>query len=247
MAHDNSISGSFGKKRIYYQYLESQTVTDIVVVFCHGVFSNSYNNQKYQRLAEEIVSASLGNVLLFESSRTTQSWEKGDSWEEYRNSFTGKTFEDERLDLFKIVDFIDTQTHGKKKFVLIGSSLGGTLASFLLPLYKEKILGVVLLGSGITTKSPEQPILSTYPAKKIVLENYRHFMGFVTLVQGTLDTVVPRKEAQRIVTQKSPSPRRDLIILQGVDHTFSTINRKPEPEKIHTLLFDILKTFLSRI
>lgn len=245
MNNNQWIPGTFGQKKIYYDYLESTTPSNIVIVFFHGVYSSTYNHPMYKYFAKAIVKKGLANVALYETSRKIQSWEKPDEWQMYVDSFTGKTFEDELEDVKTIIKYIDDMKKKDTHFFFIGSSLGGTLLSYLLPKYKNRVKSVVLLGSGITTNGKEQPILSTYPSSHEILDNYKMHSGNITLIQGTNDETVPTKPARRIISQDSQALIKKLIILNGVDHRFTTIFGENRAEEIKKTLLSIIEYELS--
>lgn len=250
MAKLNYLKGTFGKKIIYCKFMRCKN-SDNYFIFLHGSYGSSFKD-KYTFIAKKIVKSGLGNVFLYETSRNIYTFEDNEivnDFEKYRKTFEGKTFEDELSDVKTAVKYVvDTLAVKKEaKIHLIGSSLGGTLSSYLIKPYKKYIKTIILLGSGITTKGKNQPILKTYPPKEKILENFRSFSGNLILFQGTNDTVVPSNEARRIITDSKNAKTRKLIVLKGVDHTFKFINGKNKEKALLEYIFNIIYSSQSAV
>lgn len=217
-------SGSFGRKKIFYKFIGKKFSSKIRFFFLHGVFSTTLKD-KYFNLAKEIERNKMGSIFLYETSRKIYSWESNLKFEKYEQTFKGKTFEDEKKDVKKVFDyFLKITSIKEKNIVLIGFSLGGTLASFLLPEYGQLIRSIFLFGSGISTKRKELPILSSYPLKEKVIDNFKNFNGSIYLVQGDEDNVVPKEEARKILKVKNNSLIKKMVILKNVDHRFYLVS-----------------------
>jgi len=234
--------GSFGKKIIYYRFKKLKDSNNYFF-FLHGVYSTCLK-QKYFRLADRIITNNLGSAFLFESSRKVYSFESKLTFQQYLKTFQGKTFNDELQDVLNIFGYFFKNIIKNKKYariILIGFSLGGTLGSFLLAKYADYIKGIILFGSGITTKGINRPITGSYPNKNILLTNFKTFKGGITLVQGSRDNVVPVLQARKIISESHGAWLRNLIILKGVDHTFSKVNGRDAEDKLRDTVFNIIK------
>lgn len=220
-------SGSFGNKKIFYQFINRKLSNKLRFFFLHGVFSTTLKD-KYKKLAKHIVKNNLGSVFLYETSRTLNTWENKLSFKQYEKSFIGKTFIDEKQDIENIFKhFLKLSLSDKKRnIILVGFSLGGTLASFLLPKYNDLIKDLYLFGSGISTKRKELPILSTYPSKRAILNNFKNYTGSIYLIQGERDNVVPTEEAKQIIKIAKNCLYKKIVILKDVDHQFYLIKNK---------------------
>lgn len=215
--------GTFGKKKIFYELIGKQYSSKRRFFFLHGAFTTTLKD-KYINLAKDITKQKMGSVFLYETSRKIYSWEYCLEFEKYERTFEGKTFEEEKKDVenaFK--HFLKITAIKNKNIVLIGFSLGGTLASFLLPKYKNLIQSIYLFGSSISTKRKKLPILSSYPKKQSILNNFKNFSGNIYLIQGEKDDVVPITEAKKILVVAKKSILKKNIILKDVDHRFNLI------------------------
>lgn len=242
-----TIPGSFRRKGIYCQFIPSKKETNIFYVFFHGAFSSSLK-EKYIHIAKMLTNNSIGNVFLYETSRAIPTFDTKASllsFEEYRNSFEGKTFEDELADVKSALEFFkNTYLLEVKnpKVCFVGFSLGGTLSSFLIQEYQYYLTNIFLFGSGITTRGHNQPITNTYPDKQAILNNFIPFKGNITLVQGTNDTIVPQEEARQIIYQTKNAFSRSLIFLKDVDHTFTYIGSNKKESILAKKIFQIIET-----
>lgn len=238
--------GSFGKKLIYYSF-KKQRGSSNYFFFLHGVYSTCLK-QKYFYLADKISNKKLGNVFLFESSRKVYTFETKLDFKQYVKTFEGKTFNDELQDVLNIFEYFYGNFVKNKKtarIFLIGFSLGGTLASYLLPIYGDRVKGVVLFGSGVTTKGINKPITKTYPSKNSLLSNFKTFEGILTLVQGSNDIIVPLIEAREIIDYSDKAFIRSLIILKGVDHRFVNINDTKRENYLIKMIINIIKNSIN--
>lgn len=234
--------GTFGKKLLYWQLLPAQKDTSVYFVFFHGTYGTSFK-RKYQLLAEKITNANLGNVFLFETSRHVYTFEDAYtqySREAYEETFAGKTFQDELADVKAIFTHLTTLAPQNATYHFIGSSLGGTLCSFLSN--DEHVASLLLLGSGVSTKRPHAPVLKGYPPKQTILDNFDKFKGKLSLIQGTLDTVVPLQEAREIILTPTHPIRKELTIIKGLDHSFGLMDGKKDDTLLTQIVFPKLET-----
>lgn len=216
-------SGYFGRKKIFYKFIGKNFSLKKRFFFLHGVFSTTLKD-KYFSLAEEIEKNKIGSVFLYETSRKIYSWESNLEFEKYEQTFKGKTFEDEKKDVEKAFKyFLKITSINDKNIVLVGFSLGGTLASFLLPKYGRLIRSLFLFGSGISTKRKELPVLSSYPPKDKILSNFKNFNGSIYLIQGEKDNVVPKEEGREILKVENNSFIKKNVILKNIDHQFFSV------------------------
>ncbi|MEI7990193.1 MAG: hypothetical protein WCI88_14250 [Chloroflexota bacterium] len=237
-------TGSFGQKKIYYQYDECPG-TKICYIFFHGSFGSGFE-PKHQYLSDALVGGRFGSVLRYETSRQVYKFHENiDDFEKYKETFRGKSFADELFDVKEVIKRIldlenskNTETH----LIFIGFSLGGTLASFLINDYREYLKKIILFGSGITTLAAGDPILESYPSSDVILGNYKGYSGSLVLVQGSEDTAVPQEAARRVIFESSDARRRELVIMKGINHRFRTINGKLAELELNRELLTIIKS-----
>ena len=231
-----SIPGVFGEKKQKVVFYQNKNFSK-AFFFIHGLYS-SCSQDKYFLLTKGLVKNDF-NVFLFDRSR-----KKGykDNFDIQTKSFffKGKSFNEEINDVKIAFKFFLSFLPKKKEITIVGFSLGGTLASFLIKEYKNHVKNIFLFGSGISTKNKNRPITDTYPRKEDILKNFSMFKGKIILVQGTKDNVVPIEEAREVITNKeSLAFIRKLIILKDVDHQFKYINDR-KSKKINKIILDIL-------
>lgn len=231
------ISGYFGKKFLYFKFFKDKSLINNFF-FAHGVFSSTLK-ERYLNLADLINKKKIGNVFLFESSRSIYTFESKINYDKYiENSFKGKSFYDEMSDFEVMFDeFKKKLSLQKSRIHIVGFSLGGTISTFLIKKYGNLIDNIFFFGSAVHTKRRYLPILSSYPEAKRLLANLSLFKGGVYMVQGTADDLVPQEDGLKILEASKDAKIRQHIILKGVDHRFRLIDGKPDEQKlIHTIL-----------
>lgn len=239
-----TIPGSAGKKKIYYKFLRFEPESTHFFIFFHGSFSSSYFGEKNDIIARKIIENGLGNVLLYETSRQVYSFETKLPFEEYKKAFGPKTYREELEDVKSIFSFFNqtmVKDRSRSRFHFVGSSLGGTQCSYLLPEYGHMVSDVFLLGSGITTKT-KGSTYPGYPAKEEILKNYHDYSGAVYLVQGSEDTVVSKEEAMELLDHAGKSRVKMNIIMEGVDHSFRKLNGQPAIPQVADMIYSVLET-----
>lgn len=237
------IEGVFGKKRNYYKILTPRKKSNLYFILFHGSFSSSYNSEKDGIIAKHIIKENLGNVILYETSRQTYTFESKLPFEEYKDIFGPKTFQQELEDVKILFNFFWKTVFKKNKdfqLIFVGFSLGGTLSSYFLPTYGYKVKKVFLFNSGVTTKV-RGSTYGHYPDKGEILKNFITYKGEITLVQGRGDTVVPQDEATEILEMSKETTSTELIRLKGIDHSFRKIDGKSAIPQIARKVFEIIR------
>lgn len=240
-------NGAFGKKELKYAFFNLHQNTTYILA--HGLYGSSYSDLRYQELVEKITKHQLGNVFTYETSRLIDfSQKKNLDYNYYQRAFLGKTFNDELSDVKKLFKYLVNNLLEKtqQQLVVVAFSLGGTLTSFLLKQYKNKIKQIFLFGSGITTKGFTKPITSTYPDAKIILNNFQNYPGEIYLIQGSQDVVVPLKPARKMITESGQASVRNLTIFKNIDHSFRYLNGKLAIKSINQLIFDYLQKHTNK-
>lgn len=238
------IEGVFGKKRNYYKILAPKKKNKRYFILFHGSFSSSYNSEKDEIIAKHIIKENLGNVILYETSRQTYTFESTLPFEKYKNIIGPKTYQQELEDVKILFNFFwETiiKQNKESQLIFIGFSLGGTLSSYFLPRYGHKIKKVFLFNSGVTTKV-KRSTYSHYPNKKEILTNFITYKGEIILVQGRGDSVVPQDEATEILDIAKETSSTELIRLKGIDHSFRKIDGKPAIPQIARKIFEIIRS-----
>jgi esterase/lipase len=230
------ISGVFGEKKQKINFYLTES-SNKVFFFIHGLYGSCFKD-KYFLLAKKLVNHHF-NVFLFDRSRRKGYNDKLD-YKIKSSFFKEKSFKDEINDTKLAFKFLLSFLSKNKEINIVGFSLGGTLASFLIKDYQKYIKNIFLFGSGITTKDKKRPIVNSYPKKETVLKNFSMFKGKIILVQGTDDNVVSLEESREIITNENNSSLiRKLIILKDVDHQFKYLKGR-ENKKIAETILDIL-------
>ena len=176
------IEGVFWQKEKLLQNSYPKEKKQSLLYSFHGSYSSSYNSEKDEIIAKLIINENLGNVILYETSRQIYTFESSLPFEEYKNVFGPKTFQQELQDVKTLFQFFRKTFIKGNNLIFVGFSLGGTLSSyFYQPM--ENILKVFLFNSGITTKI-KGSTYSHYPNKEEILENFASYSGEIVLVQG---------------------------------------------------------------
>ena len=237
----NLSSGTFGTKELKFTFFNLNKKTTYIMA--HGLYGSSYSDERYQDLAQKIIKSKLGNVFTYETSRLIDFSKRSNfNYSHYQKAFLGKTFNDELIDVKKLFKYLvnDLLKKTQQQLVIVAFSLGGTISSFLLKQYINKIKQIFLFGSGISTKAIDKPITSTYPSWKTVLDNFRSYTDEIYLIQGTNDIVVPLEPARKIITETKQASKRTLTIIKDIDHSFRYYKNKESVSMINNKIVDYL-------
>jgi predicted esterase len=191
-----------------------------LILFFHGLFGTTIGScadGQIKNSFEYFKSNKLASVAMYQTSRHTERSKDVEFIEWAKESFEGKSFNDELSDVARALEQI-LQSAKYTRLLFVGFSLGGTLSTFFLEKYKPD--GVLMFGSSCMTNSHNVPIGSTYPKKEIILKNLENYPGILKIYQGTDDTVVPKEGALEMIKMAKNSSRRDFVILHKVDHRF---------------------------
>lgn len=240
-SYKGKLIGSFGKKIIKYNWSTPDRIANNSIFLFHGAFSSGINSSKIDYLVKEFVKNGF-NTLSYETSRMF-AYPPKTKWPDYVASFEGKGFNDELEDVRRVITFALADKCSRGKIDFVGFSLGGTISSYFIRKVGKRLNSVQLFGSGVTTKGIDQPILSTYPESKEVLNNFHDYPGKLLLVQGSNDQVVPIKKAREIILQSKKAKIAELHLLKGVDHTFKYINDREESSKMNNYLASTIISF----
>lgn len=195
-----------------------------LVVFFHGMFGTTLGPHAEGQLINSmnfLVEKNLASVYVYQTSRSIERDKKQDFKKWALLAFEGKSFKEELDDVSRALNqLINIELYDKTIFV--GFSLGGTISTYFLEKYNPKT--VLMFGSSCMTKSKDMPIGSSYPEKNQILNNLESYSGVVKIYQGTDDEVVPKEGAHEMWQAAKNAKRKELIVLQGVDHRFMHYN-----------------------
>lgn len=203
----------------------SKKKTSNVLVNIHGVYGLSGDvGSKSRRLAELVSKKGLAHVVLVSSSRNWKVFKDG-NWDKMKEAFVGKTFEQELQDVKDTLNLLIDQCESlfdvkenKLKFLLLGNSLGGTIATCLSD-YFDYIPKIIVAGSGTRT------VFDSNITEAEILKSASKFKGKFLLLQGSKDETVPLKAGDALLSgYKNASTKK--IIIEGANHNFSKINGK---------------------
>lgn len=237
------LKGLFGQKEISVRIYYAQKETSHITVFFHGAYSTTLK-KKYFEFARQLCTEANTHVVLYETSRNFSYAEferKGITFQEYEKMFNGKTFKDELREVQQVVSFVrDHYTAIKKPSLhFIGMSLGGMLASCLIKDSQSLLRTIILIGSGYMISGAEnRPILKSLP--NTILQNYRCFLGNITILHGENDKVLPKEQSIKIFLNSTGAKNKKLIWIKGADHRFITINNKTAEKKLGKQLLKII-------
>lgn len=142
--------------------------------------------------------------------------------EEYWNqAYKDKRFSNEIDDVRRVYTSVlaDTKLNVKIIFV-VGFSLGGTLALLLASEFPQ-IQKICTIGSAISTKRGNLPVLSGYPEKKDILSTLTSFRGSLHMFQGYDEQVVPFHDPIEVFEQIQNTHYLSLTRVAGANHMFS--------------------------
>jgi pimeloyl-ACP methyl ester carboxylesterase len=200
---------------------------DTTVIYAHGSYDNmdghgGFYSHLFYKLAQEGICSSVSLT----TARDEQRYNQGD----YLNAFRGKQFQDELTDVNQVIS--DTiKRKPNQKIIVIGLSLGGTLATISSTQYADKIKKLILISSGNQTQNGELELLHGYPDVTTISTCAAQFKGELVHISPLGDLVVPNA-FQDSLFQSFVNAQRTQFQVPNTDHTLS--NRKDVLEKLLT-------------
>lgn len=238
------IKGNYNKFFTKLEVLKNEKLSNKVLLNVHGLYGISGDKgSKSKLLGNSVLKSNLANVVQFSSSRNWSIYNSEDK-ELSKQAFINKTFEQERNDLIDTIELIKQSSSelfsiDKVKFIIVANSLGGTITSSLSDEF-DNIEKIVLCGSGTGASSPNKPILSTYPTKEFIIDSEKRFKGSLLFLQGSKDETVPLFSQQELFDSYK-SAKKEMKIIEGANHNFSSINGKNKKLAYQLYLENIIK------
>lgn len=238
------IKGNYNKFFTKLEVLKNEKLSNKVLLNVHGLYGISGDKgSKSKLLGNSVLKSNLANVVQFSSSRNWSIYNSEDK-ELSKQAFINKTFEQERNDLIDTIELIKQSSSelfsiDKVKFIIVANSLGGTITSSLSDEF-DNIEKIVLCGSGTGASSPNKPILSTYPTKEFIIDSAKRFKGSLLFLQGSKDETVPLFSQQELFDSYK-SAKKEMKIIEGANHNFSSINGKNKKLAYQLYLENIIK------
>ncbi|MBI4008638.1 hypothetical protein HY357_00220 [Candidatus Roizmanbacteria bacterium] len=209
---------------------ESDKRSKVGLIINPGAFEEAWgdnNRYKYILLWLQKNLNSKPTIIAYQTSRLADVGKsKSETIENYWiRIFKGKTFQHELSDVRKVYEFLLAE----KKFHLdtiyvVGFSLGGTFGLILSSTFKQ-IKKICLLGSAISTKRPNLPVLIGYPAKNWILNRASKFKNYIKLYQGYNEKIVPFDDQIEIISALKNPRYASLVRINKADHMFSGKNK----------------------
>jgi dienelactone hydrolase len=238
------IKGNYNNSFTKLEVLKSKTPSNKVLISVHGLYGISGDRgSKSKLVGNSVLKSNLANVVQFSSSRDWSIYNSEDR-ELSKQAFINKTFDQERNDLIDAIELIKQNSNelfgvDKVKFIIVANSLGGTITSSLSNEF-DNIEKIVLCGSGTGASSPNKPILSTYPAKEFITDSAKKFKGNLLFLQGSKDETVPLFSQQELFDSYK-SAKKELKVIDGANHNFSSINGKSKKLACRLYIDEILR------
>ena len=240
------LPGTFGDMEVKVSSSSPRSPIGVNVILLHGVHSSANMGQhnKFRFLAE-ILSDSGFTPWLVETSRRIRNRQDfpNDVTQWIRKAFSGKTFAEERTDVFNAICGIRSEAAGCPIWIW-GFSLGGIIALSAAadmincpdesgPSVLER---VILSGTGLVAyKDVEErmmslPILSTLRSE-IPPDMLSHVRakGLISF-RGSCDEIFSEESCLGVLGEVN-IPKRDkyFFTIEGADHSFRSRNGKADP------------------
>ena len=231
---------SFTKLIIY----PSKKKNSNVLFNIHGLHGLSGDKgSKSKRLAETVSKQGLANVVLINTSRDWKSYEDG-SWDKMKAGFLGKTFEQELQDVKDAISLVFDQSEeifglkeNKIKLLLLGNSLGGTIATCLVE-YFDRVTKIAAVGSRI------RMVFKSKLSEEDILKSAAKYKGKFLLLQGSKDETVPLKEGDALLAAYKNAKTKKVVI-EGANHNFSKLNGKNKKLAYRKYVDEVCNFFFS--
>lgn len=224
------VTSDFGEKESEIFVYLSEKKSNKVLYILKGMYGihrpafGALNELKWDNKLVNYCSQDVNVVCLITSHKKISN---EDNREEKKNAYDGKTFDEEIVDIQKVVvrvkDILYEQGVSQPEFYFFGKSFGGTLLLALKDSLEARALFMVGSGCGkssTTTKS----LLKTMPEENVLLKNISAYKnGKVYFFRGELDDVVPKDSQEKIVN----ALQKNIIeytVVPGVDHEFEKVN-----------------------
>lgn len=166
---------------------------------------------------------------------------------ERKDSYDGKTFDQEVGDIEKIIIRVKAILHSQgvqgPEFYFFGKSFGGTLLLALKQSLESKALFMVGSGCG-KSKTTSKTLLATMPEESVLLKNISTYhIGKFYFFRGELDGVVPKESQEKIVNAVNEDIM-EYTVLDGVDHEFEKVNGEYSDTPLKFLLQKVSESIL---
>lgn len=233
LAHEDiTIEGLYGDREVRICRCAPSAPGGADVVLLHGVhsFANLSPQNKFRLLAELLTKEGF-TAWLVETSRVSRHRDEGEDYYRWiENTFGGKTFAQEREDVFRAVREILARNGGKPVW-LWGFSLGGIIAAsaagaITLPDGKTAIDRLIVSGTGLWAypRAEEEmlrlPILSTLrdtlsPETLLSVKTNR-----VISFRGEYDEIFPEKSCREFIEKIClPEEKKAFLTIARADHS----------------------------
>jgi hypothetical protein len=205
---ETTLEGSFGDRQIAVRTVVGASST--VVINIHGAYGEGFS-QKYNALAGHCARA--GTTCVFYRSSRLPGLSAHPTFDERRNQFLGKTFEDEVSDLRRVIEWTLTSAGAASEdfnIILNGNSLGGMLA--------------FTVGTGLWLRAPDGGLLQSIPAPTILKDTIAEFRGGFIMHRGLLDDVFEKVAFDELFHTAVSCSWKRRYDYEGVDHPFNTLS-----------------------
>src|SRR5260221_890245 len=246
----SNIQGTYNNYPIKLGIFRTKKKTNLIFLNVHGTFGESGDKgSKSEILGKLLLKDDLANVVQYSSSRN---WQKFISIDKVsRNqAFSGKTFDEERLDLINAIDYIVNNSQklfniskDDLRLYVVAFSLGGTLVSTLNE--KLKLIDkLVICGSGIEPSSFTKTLFPTFYSKEVIQNSIKNFNGRLLSLRGSLDDTITFDSQKELFDSYKFAESKEWKVIEGANHTLSSINGE-DKELAYSLFIEEVMNFFS--
>jgi dienelactone hydrolase len=246
------LGGSYHQKPMdVYLYSPGQQ-TNVVTIVCKGLYSVFDPNHAcgVNVLGDMLIDNNTSHVVFYNSSRE-YSFAADSSFESRKAAFINKTFGDELADLRTVIQYVID--HAQDEFgirtsdlvlYLHGTSIGGTI-SLLVTADFPQVRKLSLCAPPSGRGNSKKPIVSTMPDPAALFAVASQFTGYMFLLYGGNDSIVPKESAFAIVAHASKA-RTTTLTVPNADHDFRKLDGKETPDAHRAFAKAIFDFFSSR-
>lgn len=251
---DITLEGLYGDREVRVCRCAPASGRGADVVLLHGVhsFANLSPQNKFRLLAELLTKEGF-TAWLVETSRASRHRDEGEDpgkWVEA--AFGGKTFAQEREEVFLAIREI-LKRNGGKPVWLWGFSLGGIIAAsaagqITLPGGSPAVDRLIVSGTGLWAYPDAEeemlrmPILSTL-RETLSSEALRAVKaGRVVSFRGEYDEVFPEKSCREFIEAINlPDEKKTFLTIAGADHSLRHRNGKSDTSMMKEMVDFLIK------
>jgi len=245
------LNGSYHEKLMDVYLYSSNKYTNVVTIVCKGLFSVFDPNHAcgVNTLGDKLIYNNTSHVVFYNSSRDF-SFDANSNFENRKEAFANKSFNDELTDLCMVIQYVID--HSQDEFginsselvlYLHGTSIGGTI-SLMATVDFPQIKKLSLCAPPSSKGSSKKPIVSTMPESEKIFSVAKQFTGDMFLLYGGEDVIVP-KESAFAIANHAINAKVATLVVPTANHDFRKLSGAETPDA-HEMFANPIFNFFTK-